>query len=382
LRKLAAGAVVADIIVVFGTRPEAIKMAPVVMALRNAGRFTVKVCVTAQHRELLDSVLRLFDIAPDVDLNIMKPDQSLDELTAGVVTRLGAILDHTRPRLVMVHGDTTTTMAAALSAFYRRIPVGHVEAGLRSRNMFAPWPEELNRRVASLTTRFHFAPTAQARSNLLAEGFPHEHIHVTGNTVIDALQWVAARIEASPERSKFFADMFRYLDPRRRLVLVTGHRRENFGDGFVSICRAIRRLVARADIEVIYPVHPNPNVRGVIDSDLRGVERVHLIDPLDYEPFVYLMRRASVLLTDSGGVQEEGPSLGKPVLVMREVTERPEAVEAGTVRLVGSDADRIVAEVERLLDDRAAYEAMARAINPYGDGLAARRISAVLEQEL
>jgi UDP-N-acetylglucosamine 2-epimerase (non-hydrolysing) len=357
-------------------------MAPVVMGLRNSKRFTVKVCVTAQHRELLDSVLRLFDIAPDIDLNIMKPDQSLDELTSGVVTRLGAVLDDTRPNLVMVHGDTTTTMAAALSAFYRKIRVGHVEAGLRSRNMHAPWPEELNRRVASLTTRFHFAPTAQSRANLLAEGFPEAHIHVTGNTVIDALQWVAGRIEASPEKSKAFSRMFHYLDPGRRLVLVTGHRRENFGDGFLSICRAIRRLAAREDVEVVYPVHPNPNVRGVVDSELSALDRVFLIEPLDYEPFVYLMRRASVLLTDSGGVQEEGPSLGKPVLVMREVTERPEAVQAGTVRLVGSDTDRIVSEVERLLDDAEAYEVMARAINPYGDGLAAKRITAVLEREL
>jgi UDP-N-acetylglucosamine 2-epimerase len=371
-----------DVLAVFGTRPEAIKMAPVIMALRQSGRFTTRVCVTAQHRELLDSVLRLFDIVPDFDLNLMRPDQSLDEITSTVITGMGRVLDELNPGLVLVHGDTTTTMAAALAAFYRKIPVGHVEAGLRSRNMFAPWPEELNRRVASLTCRFHFAPTAQARANLLAEGFAESTIHVTGNTVIDALQWVAARIEASPEKSEFFAGVFKYLDPGRRLVLVTGHRRENFGEGFVDICRAIRRLAARGDIDIVYPVHPNPNVRGVVDREISAVKRVFLIEPLDYEPFVYLMRRASVLLTDSGGVQEEGPSLGKPVLVMREVTERPEAVAAGTVRLVGSDTDRIVSEVERLLDDPVAYETMARAMNPYGDGKAASRIRATLEREL
>lgn len=248
--------------------------------------------------------------------------------------------------------------------------------------MYAPWPEEFNRRVASLTTRFHFAPTAQARSNLLAENFPEAHIHVTGNTVIDALQWVSACIGDSAERISFFDKMFDYLDPKRRLVLVTGHRRESFGEGFLSICRAVKRLAARDDIQIVYPVHPNPNVREVVNSELSGVNGVFLIDPLDYEPFVYLMGRASVLLTDSGGIQEEGPSLGKPVLVMREVTERPEAVLAGTVRLVGTCADRIVSEVGRLIDDKNAYEAMARAINPYGDGQAAQRIRSVLEREL
>jgi len=248
--------------------------------------------------------------------------------------------------------------------------------------MYAPWPEELNRRVASLTTRFHFAPTAQARSNLLAEGFPEAHIHVTGNPVIDALQWVSARIEASAEKIEFFDKAFDYLDDSRRLILVTGHRRENFGNGFLQICRAIKQLAAREDIQVVYPVHPNPNVRNIVTRELAHLDRVFLIEPLNYEPFVYLMRRASVLVTDSGGIQEEGPSLGKPVLVMREVTERPEAVLAGTVRLVGAHADRIVSEVERLLDDESEYEAMARAINPYGDGRASQRIRAVLEREL
>jgi UDP-N-acetylglucosamine 2-epimerase (non-hydrolysing) len=372
---------VINIIAVFGTRPEAIKMAPVVRALRESTQFETKVCVTGQHRELLHSVLELFDITADFDLNIMRPNQSLDDVTTDILVRLGDVLDDFKPALVLIQGDTTTAMAASLSAFYRKIAVGHVEAGLRSGNMYAPWPEEFNRRVASLTTRFHFAPTAQARSNLLAEGFPEAHIHVTGNPVIDALQWVSARIEASAEKIELFDKAFDYLDDRR-LVLVTGHRRENFGNGFLHICRAIKQLAAREDIQVVYPVHPNPNVRNVVTSELADLDRVFLIEPLNYEPFVYLMRRASVLVTDSGGIQEEGPSLGKPVLVMREVTERPEAVLAGTVRLVGANADRIVSEVERLLDDESEYEAMARAINPYGDGRASQRIRAVLEREL
>jgi len=373
---------VINIIAVFGTRPEAIKMAPVVRALRESAQFETKVCVTGQHRELLHSVLALFEITPDLDLDIMRTNQSLDDVTTDILLRLGGVLDDFKPALVLIQGDTTTAMAASLSAFYRKIAVGHVEAGLRSGNMHAPWPEEFNRRVASLTTRFHFAPTEQARSNLLAEGFPEAHIYITGNPVIDALQWVSARIESSAEKIKFFEEMFHYLDPRRRLVLVTGHRRENFGDGFLQICRAIKQLASREDIQIVYPVHPNPNVRGVVSSELSGLDQVFLIEPLNYEPFAYLMRRASVLVTDSGGIQEEGPSLGKPVLVMRDVTERPEAVLAGTVRLVGAHADRIVKEVERLLDDEAEYESMARAINPYGDGLASQRIRGVLEREL
>jgi UDP-N-acetylglucosamine 2-epimerase (non-hydrolysing) len=373
---------VTGIVVVFGTRPDAIKMAPVVRVLRESTRFDAKICVTGQHRELLHSVLQLFDITPDYDLNIMRPNQSLDDATADILVRLGDILDEFKPALVLIQGDTTTTLTASMSAFYRKIPVGHVEAGLRSGNMYAPWPEEFNRRVASLTTRFHFAPTAQARSNLLAEGVPETHIHITGNTVIDALQWVSTRIEASAEKVRSFDKMFDYLDPKRRLVLVTAHRRETFGDGFVQICRAIKRLAARVDVQVVFPVHPNPNVRTIVSNELSGVARVFLIEPLDYEPFVYLMRRANVLVTDSGGIQEEGPSLGKPVLVMRKVTERPEAVRAGTARLVGVQTDIIVSEVERLLDDENEYAAMARAINPYGDGRASQRICAVLEREL
>jgi UDP-N-acetylglucosamine 2-epimerase (non-hydrolysing) len=372
---------VTSIITVFGTRPDAIKMAPVVQSLRASTKFETKVCVTGQHRELLHSVLELFDIVPDFDLDIMQPSQSLDDMTANVLGRFGRILDDFKPALVLVQGDTTTALAASVSAFYRKIAVGHVEAGLRSGNMFAPWPEEFNRRVASMVTRFHFAPTAQARSNLLAEGVPEGHIYVTGNPVIDALQWVLGRIDASAEKVDSFDKMFDYLDRGCRLVLVTGHRRESFGDGFVHICRAIKQLAARDDVQVVYPVHPNPNVRSVVSSELSGMDRVFLVDPLNYEPFVYLMRRASVLLTDSGGIQEEGPSLGKPVLVMREVTERPEAVKAGTVRLVGANTERIVREVERLLDDENEYEAMARTINPYGDGRAAQYIRTVLERE-
>jgi UDP-N-acetylglucosamine 2-epimerase (non-hydrolysing) len=371
-----------EILAVFGTRPEAIKMAPVIMALRDSKKFVTKVCVSGQHREILDPVLRLFDIAPDFDLNVMQPNQSLDGLMASIAFGFGRILEEVQPSLVLVHGDTTTTMVAAITAFYRNIRVGHVEAGLRSGTMEAPWPEEFNRRVAALATRFHFAPTAQARLNLLAEGFPPTHIHVTGNTVIDALRWVAARIAASPEKIRSFENAFSYLDPARRLILVTGHRRENFGDGMRNICSAIRVLAARRDVQIVYPVHPNPNVRNVVDTELAGLDGVFLIEPVGYEPFVYLMNRSYILLTDSGGIQEEGPSLGKPVLVMRDTTERPEAVLTGSVRLIGSNADRIVGEVERLLDNQSAYEAMARISVTYGDGTAAARIRATLEREL
>ena len=308
--------------------------------------------------------------------------QSLGGLLVDIAAGLGDILDEARPSLVLVHGDTTTAMVAAIAAFYRNIPVGHVEAGLRSGSMAAPWPEEFNRRVAALATRFHFAPTEQARTNLLAEGFPPEYIHVTGNTVVDALRWVTRRIAASPESTRSFENFFGYLDPARRLVLVTGHRRENFGEGMRNICRAIRKLASRPDIQIVYPVHPNPNVRDVVEAELAGLDGVFLIEPVDYEPFVFLMNRSFVLLTDSGGIQEEGASLGKPVLVMRDTTERPEGLHAGTIRLIGSDADRIVGEVERLLDNQSAYEAMARASDAYGDGMASGRIRTVLEREL
>jgi UDP-N-acetylglucosamine 2-epimerase (non-hydrolysing) len=367
---------------VFGTRPEAIKMAPLVRALRESQRFTTGVCVSGQHREILDPVLTLFDIEPDFDLGVMQPNQSLGGLLVDIAAGLGSVLDETRPSLVLVHGDTTTAMVAAIAAFYRNIPVGHIEAGLRSGSMVAPWPEEFNRRVAALATRFHFAPTEQARINLLAEGFPPEHIHVTGNTVVDALRWVIGRTAATPESTRSFETLFNYLDPARRLVLVTGHRRENFGEDVRNICRAIRKLASRSDVQIVYPVHPNPNVRNVVEAELAGLDRVFLIQPVDYEAFVFLMNRSFVLLTDSGGIQEEGASLGKPVLVIRDTTERPEGLRAGTTRLIGSDADRIVGEVERILDDKCAYEAMARASEAYGDGRASERIRAVLEREL
>jgi UDP-N-acetylglucosamine 2-epimerase (non-hydrolysing) len=358
---------------VFGTRPEAIKMAPVVRALALADDWDSRVCVTAQHRQMLDQVLDLFKIAPDYDLDVMRPGQGLEDITASVLQGLSPVLDAYQPHLVLVHGDTTTTLAASLAAYYRKIPVGHVEAGLRTGNIWSPWPEEINRKVAGTIARWHFAPTEQARHNLLAEAVPAENIVVTGNTVIDALLDVVARLDADAAQQAAFARLFG-LDPAKRLILVTGHRRESFGDGFLRICDALATLAYRDDVEIVYPVHLNPNVKGPVETKLAGLPNVHLIAPQDYLPFVYLMSRADVILTDSGGVQEEAPSLGKPVLVMRETTERPEAVEAGTVKLVGTDSAQIVAEVSRLLDDQAAYKAMSFAHNPYGDGHASERI--------
>ncbi|MBR0849308.1 UDP-N-acetylglucosamine 2-epimerase (non-hydrolyzing) [Bradyrhizobium diazoefficiens] len=370
------------ILVLFGTRPEAIKMAPVVNALRESDRFATGVCVSGQHRQILDPVLSLFDIVPDLDLGVMRPNQSLGGLLAELADRLGSALDDFKPSLVLVHGDTTTAMVAAIAAFYRNIPVGHVEAGLRTGSLTAPWPEEFNRRVVALATRFHFAPTEQARLNLLTEGVSGDHIHVTGNTVIDALRWVTARTSASEERVRSFESFFSYLDPAVRLIVVTGHRRENFGDPILNICRAIRKLASRTDVQIVYPVHPNPNVRDVVKAELAGLDRVFLIEPVDYEPFVYLVNRSYFLLTDSGGLQEEGASLGKPVLVMRDRTERPEGLRAEAIRLIGSETERIVSEVERLLDDEIAYASMARSSLAFGDGTAAMRIRGVLEQNL
>ena len=361
---------------VFGTRPEAIKMAPVVRALAAAGHIDARVCVTAQHREMLDQVLGLFAIVPDYDLNVMRPGQDLTDITAAVLAGLRPVLAEFRPHLLLVHGDTTTTLAASLAAYYARVAVGHVEAGLRTGNIYAPWPEEINRRVAGVLTALHFAPTERSRANLLAENVPESTITVTGNTVIDALHAVVAMLEASPACPIGAFD----LDPAKRLILVTGHRRESFGDGFARICTALSRIADREDVEIVYPVHLNPNVRGPVEARLSGRGNIHLIAPQDYLPFVWLMNRASLILTDSGGVQEEAPSLGKPVLVMRDTTERPEAVEAGTVKLVGTDVDAIVSEATRLLDDRAAYEAMSFAHNPYGDGKASQRIVAAIEQ--
>jgi UDP-N-acetylglucosamine 2-epimerase (non-hydrolysing) len=358
---------------IFGTRPEAIKMAPVVRALGVAQDIDSRVCVTAQHREMLDQVLALFDIAPEYDLNLMRPGQGLEDITAGVLQALAPVLSEFQPQMVLVHGDTTTTLAASLAAYYHKIPVGHVEAGLRTGNILSPWPEEINRKVAGAIASLHFAPTEKSRANLLAEAVPASNIEVTGNTVIDALLDVVAMIQGDTQLQGEFAAQFA-LDPAKRLILVTGHRRESFGDGFERICAALAQLAARPDVEIVYPVHLNPNVKGPVEATLSNFANVRLVAPQDYLPFVYLMSRADVILTDSGGVQEEAPSLGKPVLVMRETTERPEAVEAGTVKLVGTDTDLIVSEVSRLLDDKAAYDAMSFAHNPYGDGKAATRI--------
>jgi len=366
------------ICIVIGTRPEAIKMAPVVRAFEKLARsnkeIDVRVCVTAQHREMLDQVLALFDIEPDYDLDIMRSGQNLTDVTSRVLIGLRDVLQDFRPDMVLVHGDTTTTFSAALAAYYERIPVGHVEAGLRTGNIYSPWPEELNRRLASAITTLHFAPTENARLNLVREGVKAESINVTGNTVIDALLYVVSLLDSDNALRDTFDKQFSYLDPENSLILVTGHRRENFGDGFENICRALRTLGQRQDVEIVYPVHLNPNVREPVHRILANEPSIHLIEPLDYLSFVYLMNRAHIILTDSGGIQEEAPSLGKPVLVMRDTTERPEAVEMGTVKLVGVDRDMIVEQISMLLTDQKAYVAMANSINPYGDGFSSRRI--------
>jgi len=365
------------ILSVFGTRPEAIKMAPVIKKLPREG-IEARVCVTAQHRKMLDQVLELFDIKPDYDLDVMNAGQGLTDVTCLVLKRLGEVLADFRPDRVLVHGDTTTALAGTLAAYYQKIPVGHVEAGLRTRNIYAPWPEEVNRRVVSAVADLHFAPTEGARRNLLGEGIAASCVHVTGNTVIDALLAVVKRFAEDDTLRGRLAEQFAYLNPNRKLILVTGHRRENFGDGMERICWALANLAERRDVQIVYPVHLNPNVQKPVQHILGGRQNIHLIEPQDYVPFVYLMSRSYLVLTDSGGVQEEAPSLGKPVLVMRERTERPEAVQAGTVRLVGTDQARIVDEASRLLDDRAFYQQMCVAHNPYGDGLASQRIVAAL----
>lgn len=359
---------------VFGTRPEAIKMAPVVRALDDAPDMECRVCVTAQHREMLDQALALFDIVPDHDLNVMRADQDLAHITQAVLVGVSAVLAEERPDRILVHGDTTTTFAAALAGFYAKIPVGHVEAGLRTGMRYAPFPEEINRRLTDSLSDLHFAPTASAAANLADEGISGNGVSITGNTVVDALLHVVERLRTDSAIEAEMAGRFPFLRGERRLILVTGHRRENFGDGFERICHALAQLAARADVDVVYPVHLNPNVREPVHRLLGGLPNVHLLKPLDYLPFVYLMDRCHLVITDSGGIQEEAPSLGKPVLVMRDVTERPEAVEAGTVRLVGTDADAIVTAAASLLDDDAEYVKMSRAHNPYGDGHAAERI--------
>ena len=365
------------ILTIFGTRPEAIKLFPLLHALDGDTRFVSRVCVSAQHRALLDSVLALADIVPDHDLDLMRPDQSLDALTAALLTGLGAVMDAEKPDCVVVQGDTATAMCGALAAYYRKIPVTHVEAGLRSGNIHHPWPEEVNRKIIGTIAALHCAPTETAAAALIAENVAPETVHVTGNTVIDALHWVTARIAAEPGLARGLAG----LETRfagKRIVGVTSHRRENFGGGLEGIAEAVRRLAARPDLALIFPVHPNPNVRAVMNAALAGLDNVALIEPLDYPDFARLLDICELMLTDSGGVQEEAPALGKPVLVMRETTERPEGVAAGTAKLVGTNADSIVREATRLLDDPAAYAAMARAHNPFGDGRAAARIVELL----
>ncbi|MBN1420818.1 MAG: UDP-N-acetylglucosamine 2-epimerase (non-hydrolyzing) [Planctomycetes bacterium] len=369
------------IAIVFGTRPEAIKLCPLVLALKTRPNLRVHVCVTAQHRQMLDQVLRVFDVAPDADLALMRPDQTLASLTARAVESIDAHLASLRPDLVLVQGDTTSAFCAALAAFYQRIPIGHVEAGLRTWDKFAPFPEEINRALISRVADAHFASTPWARDNLLRESVPAERIAVTGNTVIDALLIAIQKVRAGrPEIPGVPADL---IAGDRRLILITGHRRENFGAGFRAICDAIARLARRhQDAVFVYPVHLNPNVRRPVFDLLGGLANVILIDPLEYLPFVALMERAVLILTDSGGIQEEAPTLRKPVLVMRETTERPEGIDAGTARLVGADADRIVEGVSMLLEDRAAYDRMTAVANPYGDGKACERIIAACERML
>ena len=361
------------VLLVFGTRPEAIKMALVYKELKRSQKLQVKVAVTGQHREMLDQVLKLFEIKPDFDLKVMKPGQGLTEITAAVLTGLKPVLEEFEPDLLLVHGDTTTTLAASLAAYYQQIPVGHVEAGLRTGNIYSPWPEEINRRLTGSIAQLHFAPTEEAACNLKNENISVDKIVITGNTVIDALFEVVAKLENDQLQSVAFDTQFE-IDPAKRLILVTGHRRESFGGGFDRICSALSTLGKREDVQIIYPVHLNPNVKNTVESSLGELEHVKLIAPQDYLPFVHLMRRSDIILTDSGGVQEEAPSLGKPVLVMRDTTERPEAVGAGTVKLVGTNDELIIKETVKLLDDPAAYEAMSEAHNPYGDGKASVRI--------
>ncbi|WP_350600882.1 UDP-N-acetylglucosamine 2-epimerase (non-hydrolyzing) [Pseudomonas sp. 65/3-MNA-CIBAN-0223] len=364
---------------VFGTRPEAIKMAPLVLALASDERFDAKVCVTGQHREMLDQVLDLFAVQPDFDLNIMKHGQDLTDVSTAIMQGLKDVFAKFKPDVVLVHGDTATTFAASLAAYYHQIPVAHVEAGLRTGNLYSPWPEEGNRKLTGALANLHFAPTETSQANLLREGVKPENIIVTGNTVIDALLGVIARLDKEQVLSESASAPSAFLNPERKLILVTGHRRESFGDGFERICQALMEVAQQhPEVDIVYPVHLNPNVREPVNRLLTGIDNVHLIEPLDYLPFVYMMSRSHIILTDSGGIQEEAPSLGKPVLVMRDTTERPEAVAAGTVKLVGTETANIVRELNRLLSDPIAYRTMSVAHNPYGDGNACQRILAAL----
>ncbi|CAM3611734.1 non-hydrolyzing UDP-N-acetylglucosamine 2-epimerase [Halomonas lysinitropha] len=363
------------VLTVFGTRPEAIKMAPLALQLATDARFNSRVCVTAQHREMLDQVLALFELVPDYDLDLMKPGQDLNDVTTGILQGMKSVLSDFQPDIVLVHGDTATTFATTLACYYQQIPVGHVEAGLRTGNLYSPWPEEGNRKLTGALAAQHFAPTATSRHNLLEEGVDPARVHVTGNTVIDALLEVTAKLKDNAPLAAEQAARFPMLEHDKRLILVTGHRRESFGDGFERICQALAETAqAHPDTQILYPVHLNPNVREPVNRLLGSNANIHLIEPQDYLPFVYLMNRAHIILTDSGGIQEEAPSLGKPVLVMRDTTERPEAVDAGTVKLVGTDVSTITGELTRLLTDPAAYNAMSYAHNPYGDGKACQRI--------
>lgn len=369
------------ILTVFGTRPEAIKMAPLVHALAADERFESKCCVTAQHREMLDQVLELFEITPDYDLNLMKSGQTLNDVTARIVQELKPVLREFKPDVVLVHGDTATTFAASLAAYYEQIEVGHVEAGLRTGNIYSPWPEEANRRLTGVLTKYHFAPTETSKQNLLKENFAEEGVSVTGNTVIDALLMVQNKIQTDSELNEELRAQFPFLEDSKKLILVTGHRRESFGGGFERICEALAKIAkAHAGVQILYPMHLNPNVREPVNRILGDINNVLLIEPQQYLPFIYLMNRANIILTDSGGIQEEAPSLGKPVLVMRDTTERPEAVEAGTVKLVGTDVDTIVSNLHVLLTDKNEYEKMSFAHNPYGDGKACQRILTVLSK--
>ncbi len=365
------------VLTVFGTRPEAIKMAPVVKALAAEQSLEAKVCVTAQHREMMDQVLEIFEIKPDFDLNLMKKNQTLEGLTARVLERMSEVFDEWKPDIVLVQGDTTTVMATAMAAFYKGVEVGHVEAGLRTGNLYAPWPEEMNRRVAAVMTRFHFAPTERSKNALLKENYSEEDITVTGNTVIDALLQVVERVRIDPINSEM-KKKFDFLNTDKKLILVTGHRRESFDGGIEEMCDALRQLSEIEGVEVLYPVHLNPNVKEPVNRLLGPCDNIHLIEPQDYLSFVWLMDQSYLIITDSGGVQEEAPSLGKPVLVTRETTERPEALDAGTVKLVGTNKEKIVSEATALLTDDEAYEKMRRPINPYGDGKASERIVSVI----
>jgi len=374
------------VLLVFGTRPEAIKMAPLVKALEKEKRVISKVCVTAQHRGMLDQVLKIFDIKPDYDLDLMKPGQDLYDITVNVLSGLKSILSEYAPDIVLVHGDTTTTSAASIAAFYQKIKVGHVEAGLRTHDIYSPWPEEANRQITGVLANYHFAPTEVSQNNLLAEGKDRSSVIVSGNTVIDALFLALAEIERNEKIREgirsFLFDQGIDLESSRKFILVTGHRRENFGEGIINICNALKEIaLSNPEVDIIYPVHPNPNVQEPVLRLLSGITNIYLFEPLQYEQFIYLMKHAYILITDSGGIQEEAPSLGKPVLVTRDVTERPEAVSAKTVKLVGTDKSKIIRYTQELLDDDAAYREMSRAYNPYGDGNACQKIISFLKSE-